>query len=81
MENLNENLNLVKELQQQGHITSKTIAKSLTSVNRGDFTDQLPFTDWVFIKNTVILKFFKIAPRQLDINHALEPQVWTQECW
>ena len=46
MEYPNEHFKLVEELKQRNFIKSTTVAKVMKEVDRSDFTNMLPFTDW-----------------------------------
>jgi hypothetical protein len=46
MEFPSENFKLVETLKEEKHIKTKAVAKTMKDVDRADFTDFLPHSDW-----------------------------------
>ncbi len=41
-----ENFELVETLKKEKHIKTKAVAKAMKDVDRADFTNLLPYSDW-----------------------------------
>ena len=41
-----ENFELVETLKKEKHIKTKVVAKAMKDVDRADFTNLLPYSDW-----------------------------------
>ena len=46
MEYPSEHIKMVETLKVKGQIKSKSVAVAMKAVDRADFTDLLPYTDW-----------------------------------
>ena len=46
MEYPSEHFKMVEELKQRNIIKSSSVAKAMKEVDRSDFTEMLPYTDW-----------------------------------
>ncbi len=46
MEYPSEHIKLVETLKKESHIKTKAVARAMKDVDRADFTDLLPYTDW-----------------------------------
>jgi len=46
MEYPSEHIKLIEELKTRNIIKSHSVARVMKSVDRGDFADMLPYTDW-----------------------------------
>jgi len=50
MEYPSEHIKLIETLKIRNVIKSKSVARAMKSVDRGDFTDLLPYYDWYCFK-------------------------------
>jgi protein-L-isoaspartate O-methyltransferase len=48
MEYPSDHYKLVEELKTKNIIKTKSVARVMKEVDRADFTDMLPYTDWYF---------------------------------
>jgi hypothetical protein len=46
MEYPSEHIKLIETLKIENHIKTKGVARAMKDVDRADFTDLLPYTDW-----------------------------------
>ena len=75
MEYPSEHFKMVEELKQRNIIKSSSVAKAMKEVDRSDFTEMLPYTDWYAAVSLTSAR----AP--LDFRRTSPPRTWMPSAW
>ena len=75
MEYPSEHYKLIEELKTRNFIKSTSVARVMKEVDRADYVNMLPYTDWFHLPPFSNLNFK--APRQSDTQPTSQPLTWT----